>query len=257
MDFPEVRTFLLASYRDLPNVLFVGALILGSVLGYLPLIWIALGLLFNGGITWLGQRLLAFLIDVVPFLKKYANQLYLQGTSDKCFVGFRVHPSLNDGLPESIRKRISNVDAETVVAPSYWMSATAFFAVFSIYNSINVAIKNTKTNDPTRTDFQQLVQNRKAFSVTTAIIGFVFLCLLAVRAFTGCETKVGGTMGVLFGLGTAIGFWHILDACGTGKIPDVLQVIGSMAPPPRVGETPVMCTAESLDAPVPRATTAS
>ena len=232
MEFPEVRTFLLASYRDLPNILFVGSLILGSLLGYLPLVWMALGLLFNGAITWGGQLLVQFLIKVVPYLNRNADLFHLTGDAQKCSVGFRVQPDLGE------RRSLTN---STLVTPSYWMSATTFFAVFSIWNSIQVAAK-----EPRGAVDKQLVANRKAFSISTIVIGVFFLSILGLRAFTGCETRVGGTLGVVFGFGIAIAFWHLLDSCGTGKIPDILQVVGSMAPDHYKAETPVLCKAEPV-----------
>ena len=110
--------------------------------------------------------------------------------------------------------------------------------MFSIYNSIRVAAKESKGNvDPI------LVSTRKAFSLSTLIIGIAFMTLIFARAFTGCETKTSGTLGVLLGTGMAIAIWHMLDACGTGKMPDILQVVGSMAPDHAKTEQPVMCVA--------------
>jgi hypothetical protein len=118
------------------------------------------------------------------------------------------------------------------------MSSASFFAWFSIYNSIRVAIREPKGKADSR-----LMTTRKAFSISTLLMGIFFFLLVGARAFTGCETLVGGAVGVLLGASVAIGYWHILDGCGTGKIPDVLQVVGSMAPEKNKQEQPVMCTA--------------
>lgn len=232
MDFPEVRKFLLAAYHDLPNILFVGSLILGSLIGYLPLVWLALGLIFNAAITSAGQYALQLLLESFPStIGRFESQL--RGTNlQRCTVGFQ----FTNGSTENPR-RISRDDS-AIVAPSYWMSASAFFAAFSIYNSIRVTARDTKGKvDPL------LVSARKAFSLSTLIIGLFFMMIIMARGWTGCETMTGGILGVLMGSGVAIGFWHILDACGTGKLPDVLQVVGSMAPDQTKKETPVMCTA--------------
>jgi hypothetical protein len=228
MDFPEVRKFLLASYHDLPNILFIGALILGSVLGYLPLVWMALGMILNGAITAGAQSLFGFLKKAGLFKWDIA----LSGSNaSKCYVGYQ-------RTAQNTFTALSTSETPTVV-PSHWISASAFFAVFSIYNSIRVATRETKPGaDPT------LTATRRAFSISTAIIGCVFLFLVGMRYFTGCETGIGAVLGILVGTGVAIGYWHILDGCGTGKIPDVLQVVGAMAPPKNKAQQPVMCTAE-------------
>jgi len=48
MSVARMRQFLLGLYHDLPNVLFTGSFVLGSITGYLPLVWVSLGLIFNG-----------------------------------------------------------------------------------------------------------------------------------------------------------------------------------------------------------------
>jgi hypothetical protein len=235
MDFPEVRKFLLTTYHDLPNVLFMGSLILGSIMGYLPLVWVALGMILNGAATAGAQLLLKFLMKI-PFIGKFEKQFQV-GSSDyaKCFVGY------SRTVEGTIGSLTSSSAGNVMIAPSHWMSASAFFAVFSIYNSIRVMIRDPK-GGASKAD-PQLVSTRKAFSISTLIMGLVFLLLVGARAFTGCETIAGGTLGVLVGLGVAIGYWHLLDGCGTGKIPDVLQVVGSMAPEKNRQEQPVMCVA--------------
>jgi hypothetical protein len=234
MDFPEVRKFLHASYHDLPNILFVGSLILGSLLGYLPLVWVALGLIFNGVITYVGQLFIQMILS--NFESKIStsvkNQLRQSGL-ERCNIGFQFTGQ------DKLNFKSLSAATDVIVAPSYWISSTAFFAMFSIYNSIQVYSRDPKGRvDPL------LKSTRKAFSLSTLIIGLVFMVLIALRVFTGCETITGTVLGMGMGIGIAIGFWHILDGCGTGKIPDILQVVGSMAPDQSTVETPVMCTAE-------------
>jgi hypothetical protein len=232
MDFPVIQKFLLASYHDLPNILFMGSLILGSLLGYLPLIWLAFGMVFNGAATGLMQLVLQNMRKWgwLNWLGPLKDQIEVSGADyAKCFVGFQkdVNGTFNSLTGSST----------PVVAPSYWMSSSTFFTVFSIYNSIRVVARESKNVDPI------LVSTRRAFSISTLIIGLFFLFLVFARAFTGCETLLGGTLGVLLGAGIAVAYWHILDSCGTGKIPDVLQVVGSIAPEKNKAKQPVMCTA--------------
>lgn len=200
----RARTFLLSGYHDLPNVLFMGSLVLGAVLGYLPLVWVAIGLIITGVFVTLGQGLLSFVFPTWSQVVLPANRL-------ACEIFGRVGLASRGDI--------------AVVAPSYWLAAAVFFGTFSVYNSIRVTLKA-----PTSSAAPAKVDNRRAFSLSTLVIGAVFLALVFARGFTGCETWLGSTTGAAIGAGTAIGFWHLLDACGTGVVPDILQVMNSLAP---------------------------
>jgi hypothetical protein len=194
-------------------------------------------MILNGFATTFIQMVFRVFFKAFPNLESaWKSQFMLPANeaAQKCFVGFQVNLE-----KDPARRSITAMSTDNILgAPSYWMSSAAFFAMFSIYNSIRVTARESKGNvDPV------LVSTRKAFSLSTLIIGLVFMTLIFARAFTGCETKVSGTLGVLVGIGMAIGVWHMLDACGTGKMPDILQVIGSMAPDHAKKEQPVMCVA--------------
>jgi hypothetical protein len=219
-----VREFILSAYHDLPNVLFVGSLLLGSIMGYLPLVWMALGLVMNAAV-------IAFLQSILNLLFT-GDQLVAFGASPTCQVGYE-RMMTGFGNRSSSPRRI---------APSQWMGASVFFAVFSIYNSVRVAIRESAPGAN-----KDLVSNRRAFSLSTLIVGLAFFLLVLARSFTGCESIMGGILGVLVGGGVAIGFWHILDVCGTGRIPDILQVVRSMAPEQKDSETPVLCTVSATN----------
>ena len=211
MDFPEARKFLLASYHDLPNILFVGSLVLGLISGYLPLVWASAGLALNWVVSIAFQALAALIGQIYPG--------YVSKTLPRsCSVGFVSEPK------------------DRIVVPSLWMSSTAFFAMFTIYNSIRVTMRQPKA-----TADEKMVSTRRAFSISTFIVGVIFLLLIFARMFTECDTWLGGGLGVLVGAGVAIGFWHLVDCSGSGKIPDLLQVVGSMAPDQAAKETPLMC----------------
>lgn len=222
MGFIDAREFLLGAYHDLPNVLFLGSLLIGSVFGYLPLVWMAVGMILNGSIVSIFQGILAFLF--APSDGESWSQVVVPKGSYRCeILG-----------PESITTPPSGF---TIVAPSHWLSATTFFAAFSIYNSIQVAMK---TSPPGVS--KEKTEARVAFAISVLIIGTVFFGLIAVRGFTGCETWLGAITGVLIGSGVGVGYWHLLDACGTGMVPDILQVVGSMAPPGANKNVPVVCS---------------
>ena len=222
----RMREFLLGSYHDLPNVLFVGSLILGSIMGYLPLVWVSLGLILNGASVAVLQGILSL---VFP---KWAQVSVPSGSSACEILGSVVGTAGTSGT--------------TVVAPSHWLSAATFFAVFSIYNSIRIALK-----PPARGASSEKIDTRRAFSLSVLVIGVVFLGLIMGRGFGGCETWLGGISGVLVGSGLGIGYWHLLDACGTGAIPDVLQVVHSLPPPADIANVPVICTPPPEQKPLP------
>ena len=215
MDLATIRTFLLGAYHDLPNVLFMGSLILGSMTGYLPLVWLALGLIFNGASISILQGLFKLLFPTW-------SQIAIDASYNACAV---------------IGRAISKSSGVQYVAPSHWISATVFFAVFIIYNSIQIYLREAPIGVS-----EDKIDNRKAFSFTTLIMGLVFFLLALTRGFTGCETWFGGISGMFIGGGLAVGYWHLLDACGSGLVPDILQVVASSAPTGADDETPIVCS---------------
>ena len=216
MNFVRAREFLLGAYRDLPNVLFVGSLILGSVMGYVPLLWVSLGLILNGATVSIFQGLLSMLFPTWA-------QVSVAAGSTACEILGR-----SAGLSSK---------AIHVVAPSHWLAAAAFFATFTIFNSIQVALKAPVAGaDPEKVDM------RRAFSFSVMFVGIIFFSLVLMRGFSGCETWLGSISGVLVGSGMAVGFWYLLDACGTGKVPDVLQIMNSLPPSADTNRIPVVCT---------------
>lgn len=215
----RARTFLLGAYHDLPNVLFMGAFLLGALVGYLPLVFLSLGLIANGAVI---AALQGFLTLLFPTW----GQVVLPANSIACDIFGKVNgvtmPNAAAGL--------------VPVAPSHWIGAAVFFAVFHIYNSIQVLGR-----DPARGASPDKVDNRRAYSLSTLVIGGVFLLLVFARGFTGCETWLGSVLGALVGGCMAIGYWGLLDSCGAGTVPDILQVVGSLAPGAGEGNVPVVC----------------
>jgi hypothetical protein len=230
MDFAPVRKFLLASYYDLPNILFVGSLVLGSLTGYLPLVWMSLGLVFNWVSTTAVQLLFKIVIDN-GWLKWLPAALLKGLEAPKAAMNRFGYTGTPLDLAGSSQKGILSI-------PSQWMSASTFFAIFSIYNAIKV-----RTKDAAEGAEKGKVAARHAFSFSTLLIGVAFFGLILLRAFTGYESLIGGLFGVLVGGSLGIAFWHLLDACGAGMVPDILQVMGSLAPERRGPQTPVMCVA--------------
>jgi hypothetical protein len=217
----RARTFLLGAYHDLPNVLFIGALLLGAMVGFLPLVFVSLGMILNGAIIAVFQGILGFIFPTWSQVSMPAGSLACEVFGK--LAGVRA-PGTNLGV--------------SLVAPSHWIGATVFFAAFNIYNSMRVMMK-----DPARGASADKVENRRAFSLSTLVIGLAFLLLVFARGFTGCETWLGASLGAIIGGVTAVMYWELLDTCGVGVIPDLLQVVGSLAPAGDGAEVPVVCSA--------------
>lgn len=217
----RARTFLLGAYHDLPNVLFIGAFLLGALVGYLPLVFLSLGLIANGAVIAALQGLLTLLFPTW-------GQVVLPANSIACDIFGKINGVT---LPSAVNRL-------TPVAPSHWIGAAVFFAVFHIYNSVKVL-----SRDPARGASPDKVDNRRAYSLSTLVIGAVFLLFIFARGFTGCETWLGSVLGALVGGGMAVLYWGLLDSCGAGTVPDILQVVGSLAPAAEGGNVPVVCSA--------------
>ncbi len=224
----RARSFLLMTYHDLPNVLLIGSLFFGILSGYLPLIWVGLGLMLNWIAIFLVQQVFGLLFS------EDSTQAF-RSKSLNCGYGYQIYQSLA-GPTRSM------MSGKEVVAPSFWMGSAFFFSIFCIYNSIRVMVRPATPNAK-----QEMKDNRKAYTISTLVIGLVFLSLVFLRSFTGCETLFGGATAFVLSGGLAIGFWHLLDACGTGRIPDILQVVGSMAPNSSGDTVPVVCSAEGFE----------
>ena len=221
MSLAPAREFLLGAYHDLPNVLMMGSLILGGMSGYLPLIWLGIGLIANAGIIQIFQSLLAILFD-----KSDYESMISTGNAMACSI-------FNQGMTADAASQ------KLFVAPSHWLGGSAFFVVFSIYNAIRVALRK-----PVPGASERMVNVRRAFSLSVMVIGIFFMAVILARGFSGCETWLGGSLGILIGTGSAIGYWHLLAACNEGRVPDVLQVVNAL--PPIGGDAakvPVVCTA--------------
>jgi hypothetical protein len=214
MSLDAARSFLLGAYHDLPNVLFMGSLVLGSITGYLPLVWVSLGLILNGASVAAAQGIFRLLFPTW-------NQVSIPAGMGTCTI---IHPGM-PGTSEDV----------LTVAPSHWLAATVFFAVFSIFNSIQVAMRPAKAG----VDGGK-INTRRAVSMSAMIIGIVFLVMILGRGLSGCETWLGGALGTVMGGGIAIGYWYLLDACGAGTIPDILQIVGGTAP--ASSDSPVVCS---------------
>jgi hypothetical protein len=216
MSFTRAREFLLGAYHDLPNVLFMGSLVLGAMAGYLPLLWVAIGLILTG-------LLVAILQGILSLVFPTWSQVSAPAGSLACAILGRATPP-------------GSLDGVTVVAPSHWLAASTFFAAFTIYNSIRLVLRK-----PTEGAAAEKVDMRRAFSLSVIVVGIAFFAMVLARGFSGCETWLGGSLGVLVGLGSAVGFWQLLDACGTGSVPDILQVVNSIAPAAEKDAVPVVC----------------
>lgn len=216
----RARTFLLGAYHDLPNVLFISALLIGALVGYLPLVFLSIGLIANGAVISAFQGLLNLVFPTW-------SQVVMPANSVACDIFGKINGVTTPPL----------AGATAIVAPSQWIGAAVFFAVFHIYNSAMIMGR-----DPSKGASSDKVEARRAFTLSTLVIGVVFLLFVFARGFTGCETWLGASLGALIGGIMAIVYWGLLDSCGSGTVPDILQVVGAIAPSGEGKEIPVVCT---------------
>lgn len=223
MEFARIREFLLATYHDLPNVLVTGSLLVGALTGYMPLLWLSLGLLvMDLPITYLIQVIMKYFFNGNPYLSVSSTQC---GTRPYvAHLGAPVAPVID------------------FMAPTFWMSATIFFAVFTGYNAIRILFK-TSAKGAT----QQQINMRRAYCWAVLLISLIFAFLAGLRVMTGCETFAGGLLGALVGGSLAIGYWELLDVCGSGLVPDILQIVANSAPATSGPVTPIICTKSPTD----------
>ena len=211
----RIREFTLTTYNNLPNTLFITSLLMGAIQGNLPMIWVALGFVINAGITGVTQELLGLLFP------KW-NQIH-QTTSPMC----TILPEFSPGAAKPTH----------IVTPSMWFSATTYFVTFIFYNAAQVAMRPAAASASAKR-----VDARIAFSMSVILLSIFFFFLILLRGFTGCETWFGSIFGIVLGSSFAIGYWELLNVCGSGIPPDILNVVAATAPESSTDPTPVICT---------------
>jgi len=228
MELARAREFVLGAYHDLPNVLMTGSLLFGSITGYRPLLWMAVGLLFmNTPVTYLAQLGLAQISSLAPYLRveRSGRCATYSDTSIASNTGFNAA-----GPPSSLPILDRN-------APTWWMTSSFFFIIFTLWNAVAVLFS---PENPNATADQK--NNRRAYCLSVIAISCIFVFLAGSRIMSGCETAVGAAIGATLGSLMAYIYWKILNACGSGLVPDVLQIIGNSAPDSAGIVTPVVCT---------------
>jgi hypothetical protein len=213
MEYARAREFVLGAYHDLPNVLLIGSLLLGSIAGYRPLLWMAVGLLANLPLT-LGAQALA---------------------SATGFESLRVEHRGRCATFMDSELNLNGVSVQTSYAPSWWTTSATFFVVFTLWNAFAVLFSsNSNASTEQKT-------NRRAYCLSVIVISCIFVFLGLTRVFSGCETVWGALVGVLLGAIEGIAYWYILNACHSGIVPDVLQIIQNSAPASTGDLTPIVC----------------
>jgi hypothetical protein len=211
----RAREFILATYNNLPNTIFVTALLLGAIQGNLSMIWISIGMILNALVVLIEQEILGIIFPLWDQVHQPSSRIcsLIQDT----FISSPI----------------------TIVAPSYWFASTTYFVVFIIYNAIQVAFRPSAPGAN-----KKKVDVRIAFTMSVMILSMFFLCIIMLRGLTGCETWLGSILGVGTGATVAVIYWNILDICHSGIPPDILNIVSGLAPA-KTGdpETPVICTA--------------
>ena len=247
MEFARAREFVVGAYHDLPNVLLTGSLLLGGVTGYRPLVWLAVGLIFvNLPATYLAQWLVGlasflhpyFQVDGSDRCKTYSNPSRNPRSSGGSSGGS--NGGSNEGSNGGNNGRASPSSSGAPLldnrGPTWWTTSTGFFFFFTLYNACAVLFSPP---NPNATIDQQ--NNRNAYCYAVIGISVVFLILAGCRVLSGCESAVGVVVGGALGAGLACTYWHLLDVCGNGLVPDILQIIGNSAPQRSATTTPVIC----------------
>jgi len=119
--------------------------------------------------------------------------------------------------------------------PSWWVTSAFFFITFTLWNGLNVLFNE----NPNATMDQK--NNRRAYALSVLLISGIIGFMALSRTFDGCETITGTLLGACVGGLWSIIYWKILDACGTGITPDVLQIIQNSAPSRSDKVTPIVC----------------
>jgi hypothetical protein len=216
----RLREFILSTYDNLPNTIFVSALLLGLIQGNLAMVWTAVGLAITAFLVAIFQELLGFVFASDKSGEAW-EQVY-QKASHMCTIIKDIEPASKDLV---------------VVAPSYWFSSVAFFLTFIVYNAVQVAMRPAaKGVDPKKIDV------RLAFSGSVILISIFFFALILLRGFSQCETWLGASSGLFIGTGMALIYWNILNVCNSGVPPDILNIVSATAPARENKETPVLCT---------------
>ena len=222
MEFARVREFLLGAYYDLPNVLVTGSLLIGALSGYMPLLWLSLGLIIlDLPVTYGLQLAMNYVIN-----RWFPGNTYFSVSSERC--GAPPFIPVVGGPPPPI------ID---FMAPTYWMTATIFFAVFTGYNASQILFKASAKGAT-----QQQINMRRAYCFAVLLIAVIFGGIAGTRILSGCETLAGGALGAIVGGVLAVIYWHVLDVCGSGLVPDILQIVANSAPGTSGPITPVICT---------------
>lgn len=222
MEFARVREFLLGAYYDLPNVLVTGSLLIGALSGYMPLLWLSLGLIvLDLPVTYGLQLAMNYVVN--RFLP---GSTLFSISSERCGAPPFI-PAAGGPAPPII----------DFMAPTYWMTATIFFAVFTGYNAVRILFKASAKGAT-----QQQINMRRAYCFAVLLIAVIFGGIAGTRILSGCETLAGGALGAAVGGFLAVGYWHLLDVCGSGLVPDILQIVANSAPGTSGPITPVICT---------------
>jgi len=217
----RLREFILSTYDNLPNTIFVSTMLMGLIQGNIAMVWTGVGLIINALLVATLQELLGFVFKNDDTHAAW-SQVY-QKSSHMCSIVKDIEPGS---------------DLNVVVAPSYWFSSVAFFLSFILYNAIQVAIlPPAKGADIKKYDV------RLAFSGSVILISIFFFVLILLRGFSQCETWLGSSLGLLVGASMAIGYWHVLNVCNSGIPPDILNIVSAIAPARDEKTTPVICSA--------------
>lgn len=205
-------------FQDLPNILIVSSLLLGGIIGSMPLIILGLGALGSSAFYLIIQN------SLTMFGVELLNVPYDSAcVSHKGFYDFKKRTNFN-GLP------------------STWLFTLSYFVGYLLYNSITIIGLNPTSNNDT-----DKINSRRAQGISVLIaILIMFLVFVIYRIRSKCETIFSGFVGSILGLVTGIGIF--ISVMNTDlRIGDVLQIKQGMEPVTTLQNqlAPIVCTPPS------------
>ena len=197
--------------RYFPNTMLITLFVVGITTGKLAWVLIAIG---------------GILVSILTLTVQYM--------STKAF-GLGPVPGMSVIESCSLIPIITTQEYSTT--PSLWIALTSFFLSFIFVNANHIySVK------PTRGKKEIIpVQERKGIGLISMLaVSLLLLFLIVPRYYTSCETIAGLITGLAIGIGGAVGWWHILSACGADVYPDIHSVMIGLRPA-NLHTNPVAC----------------
>jgi hypothetical protein len=203
------RDLVYGSYNNLPNILIIGSLLIGSISGIIPILILGLASAFLGLIVYGSQFIMRRIIGDKSDLLKWLS------SAERCNL---------------------NKAGSYEILVSTWVSITFFALTYLFLNAL--AIFN---ETPTAGANDQLIANRSSYMISAMFALCIIAIILGVsRYMLGCETIAMTFVSLVLGGGVAYGMWNLADI----RMVDVYQIKNNMTNLNNLQDgkpTPVLC----------------